>query len=404
MRSAVLILAPLLAFSADWTEWRGPTRDGVAQGNAPQSWPDKLTQKWKIAAGEGHSSPIQAAGRIFIFGREGENEVVRAVDPASGKVAWQQSYAAPYKVNSAAASHGPGPKSTPVFNSGKLVTFGIGGILSCFDAATGPPLWRHDFKSQFKLTSPDFGVAMSPMVDNGAVIVHAGGDETGSIIAFDLNTGKPKWTWNGDGPAYASPVIATLGGKRHLVTQSHHHIVGLDGDTGQLLWKFPYRTNFEQNSVTPVVYNQTLILSGLDNGLMAVRVLNNDSRGWRTERVWDNQPASMYMSSPVLAGDLLIGFGHKNRGQFLAVDPRTGQTLWTSPPRQGENAAIVRQGNTLYLLRNDAELIIARVNPKSFEPLKQYTVADSPTWAHPVILDNGIVVKDKTSVALWTWK
>ena len=388
--------------AADWPQWRGPNRDGIAPGSPPASWPEKLNRKWSLTVGEGHSSPVFAGGRLFVLSREGENEQVRAVDPATGKVAWQQSYSAPYQVNYAATSHGPGPKSTPAFHAGKLFTFGIGGILSCFDAASGRVIWRHDFKTRFKETWPDFGVATSPIVEGASLIVHVGG-ESGALTAFDLASGATKWQWTGDGPAYASPVIAEIGGARQLVTQTRENIIGLSPATGELLWKIAYRTAFVQNSVTPIAYNQILILSGLDNGIMGLRAIK-DAKGWRTERVWDNAQAPMYMSTPVLAGDLLFGFTHKNKGQLVCLNPSTGQTLWTGPPRQGENAAIVRQGDLLFLLKNDAELIVARVSPKNLDVLKRYTVAGSPTWAHPVVLDDGIVVKDKTSLALWTWK
>lgn len=403
MRVAWFLVTTVAIFAGDWPQWRGPNRDGIAPGAPPSNLPEKLTRKWQIAIGEGHSSPISAAGRIFAISREGSNEVVRAVDPASGKVLWQQSYAAPYSVNPAATSHGPGTKSTPVYSSGKLCTFGISGVLSCFDAASGRVLWRHDFKDQYKNTSPDFGTAMSPVIDGGLLMAHTGGDGNGALTAFDLNTGAAKWKWTGDGPAYSSPIIVEIGAVRQVVTQSQRNIIGVAEASGELLWKIPYRTNFEQNSVTPVFYNGMLILSGLDNGVMGLRVIK-DAKGFRTERVWDNPQATMYMSTGVISGDLLYGFGNRNKGQFVCLDARTGQTLWSSPPRQGENAAIVRQGDTLFLLKNDAELVVARANAKSFEPQRTYTVADSPTWAHPVILDNGIIIKDKNSLALWTWR
>ncbi len=399
---AVLLFVCGLA-AADWPQWRGPNRDGIVTGTTPAAWPDKLTRKWNIVIGEGHSSPIAAMGRVFTLSREGDTEVVRALEPASGKVIWQQSYAAPYTMNPAAESHGKGPKSTPVFSSGKLCTFGINGTLSCFDAATGRPLWRNDFKAQFKTTAAGYGTAMSPIVDSGMVIVHAGGNGNGAIEAFDLNSGAQKWYWNGDAPAYASPVVVELQGVRQLVTQTQNNITSLAVATGELLWKIPFRTSYEQNSVTPVVYGQSLILSGLDNGLIALRV-NKDGGGFKTERVWENTQAAMYMSTPVISGDVIYGFGHKNKGQLLAVDAKTGATLWSGPPRQGENAAIVRQGQMLYVMKNDADLLVVRANPKSFELVKQYTVADSPTWAHPLVMDDGFVIKDKTSLSFWGWK
>lgn len=396
-------LAGIRAVAADWPGWRGANRDGIVPGAPPSSLPDKLNRKWQIAVGEGHSSPILAGGRIFDFARENDQEVLRAINPADGKVLWRQSYAAPYTMNPAATSHGPGPKATPVYSGGEVCTFGISGTLSCHDAASGKLIWRHDFKGKFPKTSPDFGAAMSPIVDRGLLIAHAGGDSNGALTAFDLKTGTEKWSWTGDGPAYASPVIAEFGGVRQLITETQHNVVGIDAGSGELLWKIGYRTNYEQNSVTPVVYGATVLISGLDNGLMALKPVR-DARGWHTDRVWDNQPASMYMSTPLLEGDLAFGFAHKNKGQFVCIDARDGKSLWSSPPRQGENAAILRQGDTLFLLKNDAELIVARASSKSFEVLKRYETAGSPTWAHPLLLDDGIVVKDKTNLTFWSWR
>jgi outer membrane protein assembly factor BamB len=103
----------------------------------------------------------------------------------------------------------------------------------------------------------------------------------------------------------------------------------------------------------------------------------------------------------VLSGDLIFGFSHYKKGEFFCIDARTGATQWTSPPRQGENAAVLVSGGNLILLRDEGELFIAKASGKAFEPLRHYTVADSPTWAHPLVLPDGVVIKDKTTLALW---
>ena len=112
----------------------------------------------------------------------------------------------------------------------------------------------------------------------------------------------------------------------------------------------------------------------------------------------------MYMSSPVLSGDLLFGFSHKNKGQFFCLDARTGAARWIGEPRQGDNAAMVIAGERLLLLKDNAELILARASAEGFKPERRYTVADSPTWAHPLILQNGIVIKDADSLAFWSFR
>jgi outer membrane protein assembly factor BamB len=394
-RAACLAGFLLAAWAQDWPQWRGPNRDGIAGAfSEPKVWPEKLKLKWKVKVGEGHSSPVVVGGKIYLHTRQGDREVVSCLQPETGQVIWQEGYAAPYAVNPAAVRHGKGVKSTPVVADGRICTFGINGILSCFDAKTGKPLWRKEFGS------PEFGTATSPVVDRGLLIAHVGTSGRGALTAFDAQTGAEKWSWKGDGPAYASSIVAELGGTRQVVTQSQHNIVGVSAATGKLLWRIPFSTPYEQNIVTPVLYRETLIFSGLDNGVMGVKVLKRGSE-WVTETVWQNKDVGMYMNSPVVSGDLLFGLSYLKRGQFFCLDPRNGATLWTSEGRQADNAAIVDAGSVLFFLTNDAELIVARKSRKGFEPLRKYSVADSPTWAHPVILNSGVLIKDATTLALW---
>jgi outer membrane protein assembly factor BamB len=144
-----------------------------------------------------------------------------------------------------------------------------------------------------------------------------------------------------------------------------------------------------------------LIFSGLDKGTMAIKVIHREGK-WTTEQVWQNPQVSMYMNSPVVNGDYLFGLSHKRKGQFFCLDARTGKTLWTSEGREGENAAMLSAGDVLFLLTNDAELIVAKNDSSRFEPIKRYTIAQSPTWAHPVIVGNRILIKDASTLALWS--
>jgi outer membrane protein assembly factor BamB len=402
LRNAVfLFILTQLALAQDWPQWRGPRRDGVVTGfTAPQSWPAQLKQRWKVQVGAGHSSPVVVSKRVYLHSRVDENEVVRAFDLDTGKQLWQDSYAVPYQMNPAATGHGKGPKSTPVISNGKLYTYGITSVLSCYNAATGKLLWRKEYKPQFKNLVADFGTAMSPVVDRGLLILHAGGNGNGALLALDANTGAEKWRWNGDGPAYASPIVVELGGKRQVVTQSQRNIIGVAEDNGALLWKIPFETAYLQNIVTPLQYKDLLIFSGIDKGVFAVR-LSHSNNAWKPEQVWMNKEVSLYMNSPVLEGDVLCGFSHKNKGQYFCLDPNTGKTLWTSDPRQGDNAALVTAGGLVYALDTDANLKIFRASNKGLQELKRYTVADSATWAHPVLTGNRVVVKDAGTLAVW---
>jgi outer membrane protein assembly factor BamB len=412
MRDAALrrvLLPALLASTAgalaaqDWPQWRGPQRDGHARGvKAPAEWPPALRLAWKAPVGTGHASPVTSGGAAFAFGRVGGDEVLSSFDLATGKLRWKQTYPAPYNVNSAAAGHGPGPKSTPVVAGGRVYTFGIGGILSCFEAATGRLVWRKDYRGAHRDTSPDFGVALSPTVEQGLLLVHVGSQDDGALKALDAATGAERWSLKGDGPAYASPVVATLAGVPQVVTFTQDRLIGVDLAKGTLLWSQPFTTDYDQNSVTPVVQGDLVIASGLDRGVRAVRITRAGG-ALKAANAWETADVPMYMSSPVLDGDTLFGFSHKQKGQLFALDTRSGKVLWTGPGRQGDNAALVDVGSALLVLTTGSELTVVRKDAPGFTAVRTYDVADSPTWAHPAPTAGGLLVRDAENLALWRW-
>jgi len=235
------------------------------------------------------------------------------------------------------------------------------------------------------------------------LIAHVGGPGKGALTAFRADTGEVRWSWDGDGPGYASPIIVSIGGTRQVVTQSEEHLVGIALDTGKHLWNVPFETAHVQNIVTPVPYEGTLIFSGLDKGIFALRI-SNQGGTWTTEKIWENNELSMYMSSPVLVNDMMFGLSHRRRGQFFCLDPRSGNSHWVSEGRQGENAATLSTEKWLFLLTTNGELIIAGADQESFDVARRYKVADSAIWAHPVILDGGFLIKDESSLAFWTFE
>ena len=380
-----------------WPQWRGPARDGVASSfTVPAAWPAQLTKRWEVAVGAGHASPVVAGNRIVLHSRSGNREVVAAYDLQSGKQLWQDAVNAPYTMNSAATGHGPGPKSTPAVADGRVFTLGISGIFSAHDLATGKLLWRKPAPP----TPPEFGTASSPMVDGATVYAFLGGTNKGALTASDVVTGSVRWQWTGDGPGYASPILATFGGTRQVIAQSQNALVGVDAATGQLLWRVALKTPFEQNSVTPVALGDLLLYAGLENPTIALRITRNGSQ-WTAAPAWRNDDVSMYMSTPAVAGTTVFGLSNKNRGQFFALDAATGRTVWTTKGREAENASIVRAGDFLLLATTNSELIVAKASPARYEEVKRYTLADSAMWAHPAFAGRAIVVKDADKLIVW---
>lgn len=400
--AALLPGAPAGQERQDWSQWRGPERDGRSGVALPERLPGELERVWEAPAGLGHASPVVSGDDVFVFGRSGDRELIRAHRLGTGAVRWVEGYPAPYRVNPAARAHGPGPKSTPAVAGGRVFTLGIGGVLSAWDAADGSRLWQHDFRDRFTTTSPTYGTAMSPLVAEGVVVAHVGGPGDGVLAAFDVESGDVVWELRLDGPAYASPILVELDGGRQLVTQSRRQIVGVGFDRGELLWSLPFRTDYDQNIVTPLAWHQRLILGGLDQPIFAVRPRRVDG-GWQVDELWSNDEAPVYMSSPVQVGDRLFGMTHRRAGQFFALDLQTGEFVWRSRGREGESAAVVVAGERVLFLTDAAELVVVDASAEAYRPLARYEVADSPTWAHPVLTPSGILIRDRDALALWSW-
>jgi len=385
--------------STDYPQWRGPNRDGALPSFAtPATWPEALTMRWNVEVGEGYATPVLIGNRVFAFSRRGENEVLAALDAATGKELWQSSYPAPYTLVKAAVPHGMGPKATPVYADGKLFTFGISGILSAFDANTGKRLWQKTAPE----VGPTFSTAQSPLVDRGLLIVHVGGHNKGALTAFDMNTGAPKWQWNGDGPGYGSPIIAEFGGMRQVVTFTQQNLVGVSAETGELLWQRPFKTPNEINALTPLIYSGTIIVSGQDQGVQALRIVKKGEQ-WTVEDAWRNDDMWFRLSNGIIVRDALFGLATQNSGHYFFVDAKTGKTLWRGEPRAAGNVSILKSGDLLFVLEDDGELVVASAsNPTAFTPTRRYKVSERATWAQPAISGNRVFVKDLTTLALWT--
>lgn len=394
----ILVMSACVALAQDWPGWRGAGRDGKLTGfEAPASWPKELRKGWAVEVGTGHSTPALVEGRLYVHARQGEDEVVLCLEAATGNQVWRNAVAVPYEMDPSALEHGKGPKSSPAVAGGRVFTFGISGILSALDAKTGAVLWRHDFKGQYPKTAAQYGTSMSPLVTGELVVAHVGGPGKGAIVAFGVADGKPRWNWDGDGPGYSSPVIGTVGGKAQLVTQTQSAAVGLSPADGALLWMLEFKTNFEQNSVSPILTGDRVILSGFKKGTFAYGIA-----GAKPERAWPSTDVSMFMSTPVLKGERLYGFSEKKSGQFFCLDVAGGKTLWAGPGRQGENAAVLDGGSVILALTTGMELVVFDASDAAYTERARWKVAESPTWAHPVVAGRVVYVKDEESLTRWT--
>ena len=400
--AGALVVALTVTANAQWPQWRGPNRDGVVpKASVPAAWPEKLTPKWKQTVGEGYASPVVGDGRVYVHSRQDPEELVTAFDLATGKPVWTQKYPSAFNKNKYATQVSKGPFSTPLFANGRLYTLGSSAVLTAFDATSGKVLWKKDWSKEIDTSRLFTGTAMSPIITDGLLIVHVGDDDAGAFRAFDPASGAEKWSLPGHGPGYASPIVATFGGTRQIVTMTDKNVVGVQIASGKELWKIPFPDEFNENIVTPVVVGDTLVVSGARKGTLGYKIAKAGTTFTPTQ-VWQNAEATMYMSSPVVDGNHIYGYSNKRKGQLFCLDATTGKVTWTTEGRAGQNASLQSAGADLVVLTTEGELFVVKRNPAKYEEVRRYKVADGQTWAQPVLLGKEIIVRDATSIAVLT--
>jgi len=392
------------AWAQDWTQWRGPSRDGVVASNAlPVTWPTTVAPAWRVDIGEGYASPVIAGGRVFAHSRRDPDEVVTAVDLESGKVLWQKTYAAPFAKNQYAVQMAKGPNSTPLVVGGLVFTLGTSGVLSAWQAGDGTLAWRNDYSSMIDTSKLFCGTAMSPVLEGGAVIVQVGSDvHGGRILALDPKSGKERWSWKGPGPGYASPVIITAAGSRQLVTLTNRSIVGLDVSSGAEQWSADFTDEFHENIISPLWTGTHLIVSGVRQGTQAYSIDKTD-KGWRATQAWKNAEVTMYMSAPVLSEGTIYGISNKRKGQFVALDANTGKVQWATEGREGEHSSILLTPAHVLFLTNGGDLVVARKDATRFAEERRIEVAAGETWAVPIFIPGGLIVREAGALTRLKW-
>jgi outer membrane protein assembly factor BamB len=421
---AVLISAFFAAnsFAGDWPQWRGPNRDAKVTGfTPPATWPKELTKKWSVSVGDGVATPALVADKIYVFTRQGDDEVTACLDASSGKILWQDKYAA--QAVQGPAARFPGTRCSPAVADGKVCTLGAAGVLSCLDAATGKLLWRKD---DFKGAVPQFFTGSSPIIVDGVCIAQLGGRNNGGVVAYDATSGAERWRWIGDGPAYGSPVLLTFGNIKALVTPTEGNLVAVNVADGKLLWQVKYSQG-RYNAATPIIDGHTLIYAGPGQGMTAEK-LDKQGDMLTTSELWKNSDNSLIYNTPVLKGGLLFGISTTNVLFCVKVD--NGQTAWTAPlsgqaageptpppaaPPPGKGGkggrggggnagygSVVDAGPVLLALTPAAQLVIFEPSATELKQVASYKLAEDGTFAYPIVSGNRVYIKDKDSLTLWT--
>ena len=403
--AATIAGTSLSAADTEWPGLLGPERNGwVDYFQPPAEWPKSLNKVWQVDVGTGYGSPLVAGDRVYQHARQGSDEVLWCLDLKSGEEIWKQAHAVPFKASPGGEWHGTGPKSSPVMADGRIFTMSILGDISAWDAASGDLLWRSAYGKRFRRNHPNWGVSTSPIVDGDRVVAHFGNDDEGALIALDAATGKEMWTQGKDGASYSSPLAVEIHGVRQIIDWNHRAIVGVESETGKSLWEFPFpHLTHNQNMPTPTFHEGRILLGGENRGIHCLEPRVTDDQ-WSVKDHWFQKDVALDMSTAVINGDLLFGFSHYKKGQLFCLNTESGEILWQGPGRLGQNVAFLSIPDHIVALLDSGRVQVIKASGGTLEEVASYQVADSPTWAPPILLPDGLLVKDQNSLTLWSFE
>lgn len=390
----------LSVWAGDSPQWRGAERTGVQreQGLA-ETWPEGgPIREWQIETpGEGYAAPSVVGSTVYVTGslvREGGRVGLLYALDLKGNLLWGSEYGEEWAKNYERA------RSTPTIIDGRVYVFSGMGVMACLDATTGALLWQVDTFERFAGQNIRWGLAESPLVAEGRVICHPGGANA-AVVALDVKTGATLWQTQGmsDKSGYCSPMMATLGGLKQVVTQTESNILGLDAGTGDVLWRLPHRNKYGVHPNTPLILggNRVMVSSGYGYGSELIQVAP-DGRSARL--IWsDKRPDNHFQGLLAIEGRVYVC---GSSGPMKCLNGETGQTLYEVP--ELTKAALVAAGNQLIgyeVNGGNVKLLNVRADGYSLGGSFKVDYGEGQHWAHPVIANGRLYIRHGKALAAY---
>lgn len=389
--------------AGDWPQWRGPWRTGHVPGGmvVPARLPLEPKAVWKLKIGEGLASPVVAGGRVYYFDNTGGKETLHAIDASTTREVWRKEIDGTFSDN-----QGPtGPRCTPLVDGDRVYAQSCKGELQCLNAADGRLLWRVNFTNDLgaifigeKGNIPGaarHGNNGPPVIDGEHLIVCAGGTNGAGVVCFEKHTGRIVWKSQNDMAAYAPPMVATIAGVKQVVGFTCDGVVGLQREDGALLWRIPVRTAYARHVTTPVIWEDRVVVSSHQAGLIGIKV-SKAGPGLKAEECWISKEAAMNFSSPVAVGQYLYGLSPARN--LICVEIPTGKLMWSrdghfTTSADKAHAAFVVLGQHVLALTDGGQLVLFSAHPGEFTEISRVQVC-AMNWCNPAYADGKLYLRD----------
>lgn len=356
----------------DWSQWRGPKRDGVWRetGIVRAFPPGGLKLRWRVPVGPGWSSPVVARGKVFLtdmrLAEPRAWERIRCFKEFTGKEVWSRESELAYPDWAFIPEHGGGPASTPIVEDGKTYWLGRNGQVNCLDARSGKRIWETPLGRKHEIM--ELSCRGSPLIEGNLLILFTGGKPGACVVALDKRTGKEVWKALDDPVSNSSPVVIEAGGKRQLIVWTSRAVNSLNPATGEVWWRMPMSTSNNDSIPTPVYEKNRLLISGLmlelDDTKPAAKVLWPDTLA-PAKRLLSNT------STPLLQGDYV--YSAKSNGEFVCLEAATGKQVWGTTNvtglKFGASIQLTPNGDAAFLFTDEGNLIIARLTPDGYREI-----------------------------------
>src|SRR5258705_3717502 len=384
-----LSLAPAaVAAGADWPGCRGPKRDGIVRGvQIKTDWSaSPPVEIWRRPIGPGWSSFAVRSGRLFTQEQRGDDEIVACYEVNTGKPVWRHSDAARFWESNA----GPGPRATPTLSNGRVYTLGATGIMNVLDESTRAVVWSRNAVSDTGAKIPGWGIAGSPLVVNDVVIVAA----SGSLVAYDLATGNPRWFGPKGGGSYSSPQLLTIDGIPQILLLSAKGATSVGLADGKLLWEHAWPGSpIVQPNLTE---NGDILISVSDSSGTRRLGVSHGSSGWTVEERWTSEDLNPFFNDLVVPNALAFGFD----GSILAcIDLADGKLKWKGGRYGHGQLVLLRDQNVLVVLSEAGDLALVKATPHQYTELANFPAIKGKTWNHPVLAGDVLLVRNGEEMA-----
>jgi outer membrane protein assembly factor BamB len=389
--------------AADWPNIGGPKRDyHSAETGLNWAWgKDGPPVAWRRDVGAGFAGVAVADGSLFLFHRVGNEEVLAALDPATGNEKWKYAARTRYVDD---FGFDNGPRCVPVVAGGRVFALGADGDLHAVEARTGKKLWQRNVRADYHAAKGYFGVGAGPIVLAGRLLVNVGAKGAG-IVAFDPATGKELWKATDDAPSYSSPVALDFGGKTCAAFFTRDGLVIVDPAGGAVRYAMPFRSRLDAsvNAAAPVVRKDELLLTasyGTGAVLLRAAGTGEPAEVWASDR-----SLSSHYNTPVLVGDYLYGVNGRQEGgaaHLRCVEWKTGAVKW-SVPRFGCASLIAVDGGLL-AVTEAGELVRFAADPAGYKEQARAKVLDGVVRAAPALSDGRLFVRNEKRLICVTLK